>query len=301
VNFTPPPPATPPPPTQPTDPGPIGLTSAEEFATVSFGYLFDAGDGSNSRPAPGAGNVEFRYSAADQSYEILIPGYNPGRLETLSYNGSACADGTICDPSSSFNAVTDGDSTSRQDVTVTLEDPDNQNYPPLALTYTSLGTWDGSLADPANPNQNARYNGTFVYGVPTAPADVPRSGTASYDAIVNGVAIFDSGTEVAQGVFGTAELNFDFGAGTLAGYMEPTITDGWDEFSLGRYDFIQTVYSVGATTFSGRFDVPGQSFFEGSFNGPQAAELMAQWNAPFVDPLQRGSGTMTGVWIGKKN
>ncbi len=110
-------------------------------------------------------------------------------------------------------------------------------------------------------------------------------------------------TGMAESVSGSARLNFDFGGGTLAGHMDASISDGWDPVPLGRYSFAHTNYARGATSFSGSFEAPGVSglsSFEGRFNGPQAAELMARWNAPFVDPLKRGTGNMTGVWFGKK-
>ena len=34
--------------------------------------------------------------------------------------------------------------------------------------------------------------------------------------------------------------------------------------------------------------------------GPQAAEVMASWQAPYKDPIAGGWGTMNGVWIAKK-
>jgi hypothetical protein len=299
------PPPAPAPPKPPVNPGPIGLTQAGDFSALSFGYTYVSGpDGGQAKEAAtSAQNVEFRYLAAEKAYEILIPGFNRGRLQTISYNGSVCSDGTVCDPSSSFNAVTDGNSAAQQDVKVTLLDPDFKDGPVAGLTHTSFGNWDGRIPDPGNPNQPLVYAGTFVYGIPTAPGDVPVSGSATYDASVQGVAIFAGGNKPAEFVGGSARLIFDFGAGTLAGHMDPTITDGWDEMALSRYTFAEAVYSRGATAFSGRFDAPGvsgSSSFDGRFNGPQASELMARWTAPFVDPLNRGTGTMSGLWLGKK-
>lgn len=72
---------------------------------------------------------------------------------------------------------------------------------------------------------------------------------------------------------------------------------------LGTYTFRDTVYSAGATTFSGAFDVPGTSgpsSFSGRFTGPAGAELMANWQAPFVHPGTADLGRMSGVWIAKK-
>jgi hypothetical protein len=104
-------------------------------------------------------------------------------------------------------------------------------------------------------------------------------------------------------VFGGVSLTFDFGAGTLSGVMKPKFYPEWDAIPLGDYTFRNTVYSAGATNFSGAFQVNGStapSSFQGSFNGPQAAELMASWNAPFLNPLNNQWGTMAGIWTAKK-
>jgi hypothetical protein len=105
-------------------------------------------------------------------------------------------------------------------------------------------------------------------------------------------------------VWGSIDFSFDFGAGTLSGEMKPYWAPEWDAYSLGTYTFTNTVYSSGSTTFSGAFIAPpgadGPSSFEGRFNGPRAAELMGSWNAPFKDAINGYSGTMSGVFGGKK-
>jgi hypothetical protein len=149
--------------------------------------------------------------------------------------------------------------------------------------------------------------GRFAFGLPTAAGDVPTTGSATYGAEVWGDANSPSlGGGGSYEVTGTAKLGFDFAAGTLTGHMDAILTGTTGTFALPRYEFVQTVFSVGSTSFSGSFIVPGStagSAFSGQFNGPQAAELMANWNAPFADPaVPSGSmwGTMSGIWIGKK-
>jgi hypothetical protein len=75
--------------------------------------------------------------------------------------------------------------------------------------------------------------------------------------------------------------------------------------SLGEYRLTDIAYSAGGTAFSGKFAVPGASapdgFFEGFFTGPQAAELMVRWQAPFLHAELKTWGTMFGVWIGKSS
>jgi hypothetical protein len=191
--------------------------------------------------------------------------------------------------------VTDGvASATHQRLDVYLNAPDRGGAT-IALTYTGYGLWFGVASETAT-GRNFN-NGVFAYGVPTAPGDVPLSGAASYTAYVTGQA-----ENVLIG--GDAHLRFDFASGTLAGEMRPTLLDDWGPTPLGQYDFVQTVYSTGSTTFSGKFAVPGStadSFFEGQFTGPQAAELMARWQAPFADPYSGSWGTMSGVFVGKKD
>jgi hypothetical protein len=155
--------------------------------------------------------------------------------------------------------------------------------------YTSRGRY-GSL-------QGSTLSGFFAYGIPTASGDVPLAGAATYAGSASGLT-----NELAE-VFGSVSLAFDFGAGTLSGVMKPAIAPIWDTIPLGDYTFRDTVYSAGATSFSGAFQVNGStgpSSFQGSFNGPQAAELMAAWNAPFLNPLTNQWGTMAGIWTAKK-
>ncbi len=129
---------------------------------------------------------------------------------------------------------------------------------------------------------------------------MPITGSASFDGAIRGY------TDRSMGVLdvgGTVMLNFDFGAGKLSGVMRPEAYFGWDPTPLGNYVFRDTVYAKGSTIFSGAFDVPGStspSSFRGNFTGPNANELMAQWQAPFVKPGSTESGQMVGVWIARQ-
>jgi hypothetical protein len=139
----------------------------------------------------------------------------------------------------------------------------------------------------------------LAYGIPTAAGDVPVTGSASYSAELLG------SSEGGYGIGGDALLSFDFGAGTLSGKMTPTAIDGWGfAFSLGTYDFVETVYSAGSTNYSGHFTWNGSTVgdFHGQFTGPNAAELIGAFNAPFVDPYNPGTiDTMHGAWVGRRN
>jgi hypothetical protein len=284
-----PPTPPPPPPPSPPPPPPAALLQEREFATVGIdrrhaaaaGGALDAG-----LAADLTGNVEFRYLAAEQAYEILLPGLVAGRLEPPGTHWSR-GDLTV-------SAVRNGNTPGTEQAVVSLYRPTSSD---LVLSYTSFGIWDSTVPNPGP------HSGLFAFGVPTAAGDVPTAGTGIYDALVEGVT-----TDDGAGIGGQAHLVFDFGAGTLSGYMDPRYGDFsvWSDGTtyLGRYGFTQTVYSAGSTIFSGKFDVLGStadSFFQGQFTGPQAAELMARWRAPYRNPVTQEWGTMFGIWAGRKN
>lgn len=137
----------------------------------------------------------------------------------------------------------------------------------------------------------------FAYGLPTPQAGVPTTGSATYNAELNG-----SGGGYMIG--GTARFEFDFAKGTLGGVMDPNLTDGgWGPTQLGRRDFVQTVYATGSQDFSGGLSLSGVSngFFSGQFTGPHAQELMGSWTIPFGDPYDPGLTVVgTGSFVGKK-
>jgi hypothetical protein len=275
--IPPPPPSPPPPPTQPPPPaGPIGLTSGSPFAVFS-GYL-----SGNGTPVSGPGGVKFAYSAADDRYTVSLPGFQEGHPVRIGTNGSYNESGWL-QVSSTFNSVTVGNTTAVQPVYLTLDWPASSDF-----TYTSVGRW----TDP-----QSKTLGYFAYGIPTAAGDVPVVGSAGYTGEIRGV------TGESYDVFGTINLLFDFGGGSLSGEMKPQIAPVWDAIPLGTYTFRNTVYSVGGSSFSGSFNVPGSSAasaFEGSFNGPKAAEAMGSWKAPYLNPLTSTWGSMAGIFTAKQ-
>ena len=106
---------------------------------------------------------------------------------------------------------------------------------------------------------------------------------------------------------GTANLQFDFAASKLSGHLDPVYFDlggmGEAGIPLGRYDFVNTIYASGSTSFSGQLS--NSSFtqsgsFNGQFTGPIAQELMATWSAPFHDSIRNLDSQMFGVLVGKR-
>ena len=294
LNSTPPPAPTPTPAPAPTPTPtptpipppipdrPIGLTSSAPFKTYS------AHENAAGALVADVDGVKFEYSAANDEYTITLPGYQEGRLVTTGGNGSFnSGSSTWLHLSATVNAVTVGATSATQPVIVALDWPDSSEF-----TYTDFGRW----LDPDYTDISG--DGVFAYGIPTAPGDVPITGSATYTGSIRGL------TSDGFDVWGGVSLAFDFGAGSLSGSMTPEFAPEWDAISLGVYTFRDTVYSAGQTSFSGAFNAPGlltgPSSFQGSFTGPSATELMASWLAPYHNPVSHQNGTIAGVWIAKR-
>lgn len=240
--------------------------------------------------------VRISYSASESRYTVSLPGYQEGKLLPTGGNGSFNESGWI-NLASTVSDLTDGAGPETQYVIVTLAWPGTSKY-----SYTSFGRWSGAL--PMGHN-----DGVFAYGTPTGARAVPITGSASYNGEIRGLTNGEpfsptSGVGPVLDVVGTVSLSFDFRAGTLSGEMKPQLAPIWDLEPLGTYAFRDTVYSTGSPTFSGAFDVPGssaKSWFTGSLTGPQGQELMANWLAPFRHPNTGGLGTMSGVWVAKRD
>lgn len=172
-------------------------------------------------------------------------------------------------------------------------------------SYSELGDWGSASA--------GRY-GAIAFGIGTASGSVPLTGTASFAGRVSGVADIMQPDELYGGFYplgidGTVTLDFNFGAGTLSGAMHLFGPDGMNPFEIGSFAFRDTVFSVGSTTYSGRFnsDVAGENFFLGRFTGPNAEETIGAWALPFnftkggfYVPADGQAHQAYGAWVAKR-
>jgi len=248
-----------------------GVTTATDFPTL--GYEGTSGtDG--SRVTTGRG-FSIRYDASAKEYVFDLPGWEPGTLDVYQSGDRY------------WNALLAGQPTGTKEVYIDVFRPGPQNWD-FELTFTSFAQYydAGSTV------------GVVAFGLPTASSAVPVAGTASYNA-------FAAATGAPSYIIrGSAVLHFDFGAGALSGQFDPYIYDQLlGNSPLGHYDFVNTVYGVGSTTFSGQLSsaaVTGHGSFEGQFTGPAAEELMARFTAPYIDPFTNKQVDMFGVWVGAK-
>jgi len=177
----------------------------------------------------------------------------------------------------------------------------------LALTYTSFATWNVGTPDPKSEYYQQRLReGVFVFGRNTAAADVPRTGAATYTAVIQGLSDYVSDRQRPYVITGNASLAYDFGAATFTGSMNPVALDRetGKTYKLGAYAFSGHA-TVGSPTFVGNFARTsdyGENYIAGQFTGPKAQEFWGQWASFMADPVNNGAAlNMFGVMVGKKN
>jgi hypothetical protein len=288
VNSTPPPP---PPPSSPPPPPPCSgaacLQPVAIFPTIQSSTNFaalglEAGGLTGSSTSLINSGFAVSYNAEAGVYVIDLPSSAPAGFyeDTRNTPNSRFWNGKIAEAPANVS------------VDASVFKPGATN-PVIQLTYTTYALYGSTyLGGPF---------GFVAFGTPTPQSGVPVLGSASYNATVEG-ATLDAGDYVK----GNATLQFNFAAGTLSGHFDPVIYDllayGEGGLSLGHYDFTNTIYSTGSTSFSGDLVQAGLSehgSFNGLFTGPGAEELMARWTAPYTNPNTHLNSQIFGIWVGK--
>lgn len=284
ASFLPPPP--PPPPQQAVaifaNPAVGEFASAGASAQASDVFNLNAPLGTVSTADLDQPHIRFTPAG---TYEIEMPG---GTWEELTFYGQG-TDGTV---------LTNGNDSGG--VLLDISGSKDKGY-----KYSEVASYRSGDPD---------LIGAFAFGTLTPDGDVPVTGSATYNGIVMGKSdviasdSFDGPNRAI--VTGSVKLDFNFAAGSLAGAMTVGLDDmAGDPLALGTFDFKDTVFSVGSTSYSGKFDssTAGQNFFLGQFTGPNAEETIGAWALPFV--LDTGNSTIEadhqahqlfGAWIAKK-
>lgn len=229
----------------------------------------------------GQDQPHIRYNAGGY-YEIEMPGASWDRL--IPYKG-------LVDPGADNNYF------QPQSVAQNLGYLATSNSRLNGYSYSELASWGSAAA--------GRW-GWLAFGTSTPAGGVPTTGSATYSGIVEGsadVMVADGfyGGFDASSIGGTVGLNFDFAKGTLDGSMTLSLNDGTAN-NLGTFNFKDTVFSVGSTSYSGVFDtsVAGSNFFLGKFTGPNAQETIGAWALPFHFGSDNQDHQAFGAWNAKK-
>jgi hypothetical protein len=261
----------------------LGLTQLADFPTYSWVYR----TGSAAAPDP-ADRVEYGYDAARDTWSMAVPGGNRASLTLFPTETGYDYTGAF------FNS---GGGHALYTLT-----PGLQNAV-LPLEATSVGYWGWSIFNSA---ARGFTSGALVYGVPTAAADMPQTGSGNYKlygfavsrpAGSTGDAHYDQIVGSASVDYATDRITGDFGAGAVPQSVftaSPTAE---------RYTIADVQMSSDGTTFQGRLSVPGlagEATYEGRFTGAGAREFMLRWKGPFRDTVTGKIETIYGALAGRR-
>lgn len=192
------------------------------------------------------------------------------------------------------------------DIQIAITSPPNNPREPdvEGFIYTRWGSWDGAgKTIPGFANKDAE-RGFYVIGRSTAVDDVPKSGKATYDGEVKGIAF--SGEDIG----GTVELEANFDTRTFDGTLSLQRANGtpWVNLKTGAMtyrlddgrDFEITFSNNGAGTVetpAGATIVGAGNNVRGSFFGKAGEEVAGDWA---VYNVPDSVGGADGVFRAKK-
>jgi hypothetical protein len=239
------------------------LSGNQTFQSAGTHFIPTLGQPSGYSSQKYGSGVVIAYTASSDSYTLTAP---DGTTATFSSSTNSPPPNFTPPP----NSVVLFNGTGSLSVTAPVVNG-------VALSYTAVGVW--------GHNQNGVQSVYFaVSGVPTIASDLPKSGTATYQTSVGGIAV-TLGSSFPQSLHAnsTATFSANFGAGTVATTLH-LVLGGLNQppIDLGSYSGTGTITSGGpgffgtlASMASNPISATGE--FSGAFFGPQATEMGYAW------------------------
>jgi hypothetical protein len=167
------------------------------------------------------------------------------------------------------------------------------NRPQGDYQYSRLFEWS---------DNGSTINGHEAIGMATPAGGVPVTGSATYRGEIIGQTPEDHSDGSDLPLDGSITLSFNFGSGSLSGSISPNFHQAFPSDAVGPINFSDTVYSVGSTTFSGKFDtnLQGVNSFSGLLTGPHAEELIGNFAFPYRSPIDDQTYQADGAFVGAK-
>lgn len=249
------------------------------FATVmQFNVLRSTG-GATQRAAAVNSSATVRYDASTKSYTVVGL--------TLPQSTFAAANRQAGDSTPVISVYEKASGNKSENLVLFNPGPANTE---LALTYASYGALQTIVDKGASVDVDTAF---FAFGVQTAAADMPRTGTSNYRTKIDGQ-FSDAGGVYA--LSGPSTFSANFGAGTAALTMDLTaqnVVNGLPK-SLGTHNIDGSIRDgnqfAGASSGGGTYGV----VVGGHFYGPAAAEIGGSFS------VVGGGGVGSGAIVGKK-
>ena len=259
------------------------LTVSQTFPAwqTTIAYEEKVGGGAQFFSNNARATTSVRWDQATQSYIVRETG-NASKTYTLS-----AANRTSTTPTFTTYQTSSGGTTN----TFRLFNPGAGN-PVVQLTYASYGAWHQTTPGAGFQGAAKTSDTYFVYGIKTAAADMPRIGTGTYSAIIDGTFVDKTGASTLSGT-----------GGFIANFLGGTITFTADAVrtpASGPAVPIGLISGGGTIAFANSgFSASGSNGsygmnLSGYFFGPAAAEIGA------VFKLTGAGGSGNGVMIGKQ-
>ncbi|HJQ18067.1 MAG TPA: hypothetical protein VJ859_13840 [Allosphingosinicella sp.] len=259
------------------------LTVSQTFPAwqTTIAYEEKTGGGAQFFSNNARATTSVRWDQASQSYIVRETGD-----ASKSYALSA-ANRTSTTPAYTSYQISSGGTTN----TFRLLNPGAAN-PVVQLTYASYGAWHQTTPGAGFQGAAKTSDTYFVYGIKTAAADMPHSGTGTYATVIDGTFVNKSGPYTLSGSGGFLA---DFLAGTITFTASPVGTPASGPAIVfgpisggGTIAFANSGFSANGSNGSYGMNLAGYFF------GPAAAEIGA------VFRLTGGGGSGNGVMIGKQ-
>jgi hypothetical protein len=284
VATTPAPPvavaATPEPSTSTPTPTPAATTSVPSAGKDAYAVAGTFGEQPNNRlVGPDRERLKFDYDASSGIYLIGPYQYGPADSNPAeSENGNF----RFFDPVSGW-----GDT-----LTVLTNSSNNSR---IVLSYLSYGLYI-PVNGPGVFNQPAVE--VFIFGTETPANNMPRTGSATYQGIIDGVG-FDGAAALQQGLRGsTGSLTANFATGSVSTSLSLSAADFNGTLSGSGTIGAGTSHFDGSLTGALNGSAATGSFL-GGFYGPNAAEAGYVFNAATGTPANPGIGAV-GAFVGKQ-
>lgn len=168
----------------------------------------------------------------------------------------------------------------------------NQNSQ-LALTYVTYGLWSTYQPGQAATHYLTRF---AVFGIQTGAAGLPKTGQATYNGVVDGIAAFDGRSYRLAGSSGS--LTADFATGVIRTALNLRGTTDVTSDAIGAVDLgtLKGTGAIGVDTSRYTGTITGLQMdgsFGGAFYGPNAAETGFAFSL-----TDNGANTAAGVFVG---
>ncbi|HUQ12846.1 MAG TPA: hypothetical protein VM055_01040 [Novosphingobium sp.] len=233
--------------------GPAAIARVGEFAVLGYEMSYTVLPNGNDRQdvTEYFDGTRFRY-LAEGVHELLLPQFEWSRLGSASLDTGLFSVQEVAEPGGAKSFL------------LSMLVPGVKSLP---LNHTGFATWYLTRTVPAPSGRLLYLFGGFAYGVATLPANMPNTGTVTY----NGFGDVDG-----YGSTSPVLVIVDFATRRVEGRIVPTFTEfGGGQSVSGTFGFVGTL-PAGANAMTADVTLANGKTgkIEIAFTGPKAEELM---------------------------